>query len=98
MENLLFIASSIENQTKKAVDKAGTGSAEDVGKVILNSSFAIVGVIGVVMIIIGGVYYATSQGDPQRIAKGKNTIMYGLIGLVIAVLAFAIVNYVISHV
>ena len=46
------------------------------------------------MIVIGGVSYATSQGDPGKVKKGKDTIMYGIIGMIIALLAFAIVNFV----
>jgi len=48
----------------------------------------------VVMIVIGGVNYMASQGDSQKIQKAKNTIMYGIIGMVIALLAFAIVQFV----
>ena len=48
--------------------------------------------------IIGGVQYMTSAGDTQKVTKAKNTILYGLIGLVICVLAFAIVNFVITNI
>ena len=56
----------------------------------------IIGIIAVVMVILGGVSYATSQGDPGKVKKGKDTILYGIIGLVIAILAFAIVNFVLG--
>jgi hypothetical protein len=52
--------------------------------------------VAVIMIIIGGVNYATSQGDAAKVKKGKDTILYGIIGLVIAILAFAIVSFVLS--
>ena len=48
------------------------------------------------MIIIGGIHYATSQGDAAKVKKGKDTILYGIIGLVIAILAYAIVNFVLE--
>jgi hypothetical protein len=54
------------------------------------------GIIAVVMIILGGISYATSQGDPGKIKKGKETILYGIIGLVVSLLAFAIVNFVLG--
>ena len=63
---------------------------------IINAIIFAIGMVAVVMIIIGGVNYATSQGDPGKVKKGKDTIMYGIIGLVVAVLAFAIVNFVIG--
>ncbi len=65
-------------------------------KRILLAIFTIVGIIAVVMIILGGVNYATSQGDPQKVKKGKDTILYGIIGLVVVILAFAIVNFVLG--
>ena len=55
-----------------------------------------VGVIAVIMVIIGGINYTTSQGDPEKIKKAKNTILYGIIGLIISLLAFAIVSFVLN--
>lgn len=63
---------------------------------IINTIIFVVGMLAVVMIILGGVNYATSQGDPNKVNKAKSTIMYGIIGLVICLLAFAIVNFVLS--
>lgn len=65
-------------------------------KNLLNTTFGVVGVIAVVMMIIGGFYYMTSQGSPERVQKGKNTILYGIVGLIIVLSAFAIVNFVLS--
>lgn len=65
-------------------------------KTILNAVFVLIGIISVVMIILGGITYATSQGDPGKVKKGKDTILYGVIGLVVALLAFAIVQFVLD--
>ncbi|MDO4219769.1 MAG: pilin [Candidatus Saccharibacteria bacterium] len=65
-------------------------------RTIINGVIFVVGMVAVVMIILGGVNYATSQGDPGKVKKGKDTIMYGIIGLVIAILAFAIINFIIG--
>ena len=65
---------------------------------ILNGVIAALSFVCVVVIIIGGVTYMTSSGDAGKVKKGKDTILYGVIGLVICVLAFAIVNFVISNV
>lgn len=64
--------------------------------IVLNAVFGVVGILAVVMIIIGGVNYAISMGDPGKVAKAKNTILYGLIGLVVVLLSFAIVNFVLN--
>ena len=63
---------------------------------ILNSVIGVLGLVCVVVMIIGGVNYMTSSGDAEKVKKAKNTILYGLIGLVICVLAFALVNWVIG--
>ena len=63
---------------------------------ILNSIIGVLSLICVIVIIIGGVTYMTSQGDAGKVKKGKDTILYGIIGLIICVLAFAIVNFVIT--
>ena len=73
-----------------------SASLTDMIKIILTAVFTVIGMVAVVMIIIGGVNYATSQGDPAKATKAKNTIMYAVIGLVITLLAIAIVNFVLS--
>jgi len=58
----------------------------------------IVGIIAVIMVVLGGIQYTTSQGDAGKVKKAKDTIMYGIIGLVVAILAFAIVNFVLGSI
>ena len=63
---------------------------------VTNTILYIVGIIAVVMLIIGGIKYVVSGGDSKKVTDAKNTVLYAIIGLVIAFLAFAIVNFVIS--
>jgi len=56
-----------------------------------------IGVISIVMIIIGGIKYTTSNGDSGQITSAKNTILYAVVGLVIALMAYGIVRYVVSQ-
>ena len=65
-------------------------------KQVTNTILYIVGIIAVIMLIIGGVKYVVSGGDAKKVTDAKNTVLYAIIGLVIAFLAFAIVNFVIS--
>lgn len=64
---------------------------------IINAIIGVLGLVAVVVIIIGGVQYMTSSGDAGKVKKAKDTILYGVIGLVIVILAFAIVNFVINN-
>ncbi len=65
---------------------------------IITVVLGVLGIVAVVIIILGGVQYVTSSGDPGKVKKAKDTIMYGIIGLLIALLAYAIVNFVLSSV
>ena len=64
----------------------------------INVTIGVVGVIAVVMIIAGGINYTISQGDAGKVKKAGDTILYGVIGLVVSLLAFAIVNFVLKGV
>lgn len=105
MANLLntladTITPSASSNTNHGVNTVGTGSEDLTGSVtgIINGVIAALGIIAVVIIIIGGVSYMTSSGDSAKVKKAKDTILYGVIGLVICVLAFAIVNFVIKNI
>ena len=65
---------------------------------ILNNVIAVLGLVCVIVIIVGGVTYMTSNGDTGKVKKGKDTILYGVIGLIVCVLAFAIVNFVVKNI
>ncbi|MBR3322788.1 hypothetical protein IKG13_01885 [Candidatus Saccharibacteria bacterium] len=88
------------NQAKDGLDKVnGGGSSDDLeGNIglIINAIIGFVAIIAVIVIIIGGINYTMSQGDPQKTKKAKDTILYGVIGLIISLLAFAIVNFVLN--
>ena len=55
-----------------------------------------VGALSVIMIIFGGLKYVLSAGDSRAVDSAKSTILYAVIGLIVALLAFAIVNFVVK--
>lgn len=61
-----------------------------------NLALYAVGAISVIMLIWGGLRYITSGGDSKKITDAKNTILYALLGLVIAFFAYAIVHFVLN--
>ena len=63
----------------------------------LMAVFSVVGIVAVAMIIFGGVRYSISQGDPGKVKKAKDTIMYAVIGLVVTLSAFAITGFILSN-
>ena len=65
-------------------------------RTVINILLYVVGILAVVMIIVSGLKMTMSAGDAGAVQKAKNTLVYAIIGLVIAVLAYAIVNFVLK--
>lgn len=74
---------------------------DKVNEVIQNSfnlAYAVCGVIATAFIIYGGFAYLTSSGDPTKVRKGRQTLIYSIIGLLVVLLATAITNFIIGAV
>ena len=71
-------------------------NVDSVIKNITNTLLFIIGAISVIMLIYGGIRYTTSGGNANSVTAAKNTIMYSVIGLIVAILAYAIVNFVVD--
>jgi len=100
----LFFATSVSAVTiMDGVNAAqGTGVPDslfgDTGIIttITNVLLFVAGGLAVIMIIIGGLRYVTSAGNASSVTAAKNTILYAIVGLVVAFLAYAAVNFVLS--
>jgi glucose uptake protein GlcU len=64
---------------------------------ITNVLLFIIGAISVIMLIIGGIRYTVSGGDQNAVTAAKNTILYAVIGLLVAIFAYAIVSFVVDQ-
>lgn len=65
-------------------------------KAVANVLSMLVGAISVIMIIIGGLRYVISNGNQSDTTAAKNTILYAIVGVVVAIAAYAIVNFVVK--
>ena len=65
-------------------------------RTITNVLLYLIGAISVIMLIIGGLRYVVSGGDSTAVQNAKNTILYAIVGIIVAILAYAIVSFVIS--
>lgn len=80
----------------------GTGVPDnlfgDAGIVTTATNFLlfIAGALAVIMLIWGGLRYAVSGGNAAAVTAAKNTVLYAIVGLIIAFLAFAAVNFVLG--
>ena len=86
------------NDAKGEGMKDGVGDANSLVKDVVNIILWIVGILSVIMLVWGGIKYTTSAGDTNKVTSAKNTIIYAVIGLIIAILAYAIVNFVIEKI
>lgn len=98
----VFAADSAYDTAHQYINESeATGSDTDLMSTlntIINVIIGVIGFVAVVVIILGGVQYTTSAGAADKVKTAKDTIMYGIIGLVIALLAFAIVNFILSSI
>ena len=65
---------------------------------ISNTILYIVGIISVIMLVWGGLRYIISGGDSKKVNDAKNTVLYAIIGLIIAILSYVIINFVLNAV
>lgn len=72
-----------------------TGSSGAI-KDITNTLLLAIGVIAVVVIIIAGIRFVTSSGNESSTKAARETILYAVVGLVVALLSYAIVNFVLG--
>jgi hypothetical protein len=88
-------------QIRDGVNSAnpGTGptSIDSVITDVINVALWAIGILSVIMLIFGGIRYTVSGGDSNKVTAAKNTILYAVIGIVVAMLAYAIVNFVLTE-
>lgn len=79
------------------IDNGGSvGTVPDILQNIVNLLLFLVGAISVIMLIIGGIRFIVSSGDAQQAASARNTILYSIIGVIVAVIAYGLVNFVLD--
>lgn len=72
-------------------------ASQDTLGTILTVVFVILGALAFLMIVIAGFRMVVSGGNPEKVAEARKQIIYALVGLVIAIMAATIVNFVISR-
>ncbi len=76
--------------------KAKKDSVDPLIQAIVGILLFVIGVISVIMIIVGGIRFNLSGGDPSQVKSARETIIYAVVGLVISLLAFAIVKFIVG--
>ena len=83
---------------KAALGCEMNSTAPSVVEALINGVIAVIGIVAVIIIVVGGQRFIVSQGDAQKINAARGMIIYGVVGLVVALLAFAVVNFVLTGV
>ena len=93
------ICNSLTDAVERQAAGCDIGEAQvgNVAQNIINVVIAVLGVVAVIFVIVGAIQYITSQGDPGKMKKARDTIIYAILGVVLAGLAFAIVNFVLAN-
>ncbi len=89
-------AESVQSGIDAAGGNQGGPTFAESLRIIVNILLYVLGAIAVIMIVIGGVRYTTANGEASSIKSAKDTILYAVIGLIVAIMAYAIVNFVVS--
>ena len=71
---------------------ATTGGLYDIIKRVMNLLLSFIALLGIIMLIVGGIYYMTSSGEEEQIEKAKKVVTYAIIGIAVALLGLVIVN------
>jgi hypothetical protein len=93
------ICDQLDDQQKQAagctVDKNQSVSSNITH--IIDAAIAIVGILAVLIIVIAGQRYVISGGDSAKVKQAKDMILYAVVGLIIAALTWAIMNFVVNN-
>ena len=95
----IALAQTPAEQANDGLEAIGGGSSpsfELTIETVINTFLYIIGALAVIMIIFGGFKYVTSSGDAPAVASAKNTILYAVIGVIVAILAYSIVGFVLD--
>ena len=99
------LSGNVSAQVSKGIDTATTSEMKgksidgDKGliKTVVNVLLWAVGILSVIMIIFSGFRYITSAGDASKTKSAQSTLIYSVVGLIVAIMAYAIVNMVINR-
>ena len=94
------VFASPADEISKGVGSAGAKGDEDLSESIVrivNVLLFILGAVAVIVIVIAGFRFVVANGDTNAVSSARNAILYAVVGLIIAILSYAIVNFVVKN-
>lgn len=96
-EKTVRVGESVSALSECNVEKTeGDKSLMSNVSMLINVFASVMGFLAVGMIIYGGFMLLTAQGDPAKIKRGKDVVTYSIVGVILVMLAYAIVNFVMN--
>lgn len=96
MVGVLFFAHKTSAQTTSLPNPLKTNDIRVLIGRVINASLGIVGAIALLMFVIGGYYWLVSGGSAKQIEKGRNTLVWASIGLVVVFGSYILVGYILQ--
>ena len=98
----LPVYADAKDEVKKGADMTNSGGSAkqdlpDIITTIINVMLFIAAALAVIMIIYGGIRYITAHGDEKQVKVAKDTIVYSVAGLIIAIIAYALVTFIFNR-
>ncbi len=96
--DLTYASAAIE--IKKGQQATNAGNGQDFTttvQTVINMLLFIIGLVAVIVIIYSGIKFVLSSGDSNAIKSARDTMLYAVIGLVVAIMAYAVVGWVVSR-
>ncbi len=90
------VCSQLDKLDQKNCDDDNSTILNNIVKPIIQTLVLVIGGVAVLIIVVGGFMYILSAGDANNTKRAKDTILYAVIGLVIALFAQAIISFVIG--
>ena len=91
------VSSGINAATTDEMKNKQIDGSNGVIRTVSNILIWVVGIVAVIMIVWSGFKYITTAGDASKVASAKSSLIYAIVGLIIAILAYAIVNFVMER-
>ncbi len=83
---------------QKFVPVKGKDNVANTAKNLINLSLWAIGIVAVIMIVISGYKFITANGEAAKVTSARNTLLYSVIGLAVALLAWAIVSFIVNRI
>ncbi len=94
--SLLHTAAAYSISAKDIGLDGGPTTIWGVMATVTKIAMTLIGMLSVLMVVVGGLQIVSAAGNPQRLKQGRETVIYAIVGVIIAISAYAIVSFLAS--